>query len=395
MSSRNIFFAVFASVFVLVAGIFFFMAAGSVYSPEKDTKEQEDIVKNNSFDEVSEIVSTLSLEEKIGQMFFLGIWSKDGNDKLVQLVDEGRVGGVLIMGPNVGTYDETKELISRIHDAGKKLSGLPVFVAVDQEGGIVSRLRFEGFELTAQSDIKSETQAKEVAMERARDLTGLGINLNFSPVVEHISDADSFLYKRTFRASKEETGRFSSAMVEGYQKEGIVAVPKHFPGHKDDSVDSHKLLPVAQIRQEDFLDYLEPFLRVLEENDVSMMMTAHVLFPLVDGEFPATLSEKIINEILRNEIGYDGVVITDDMEMKAIQDGFGLENSALSAIKAGNDILLYVSVPERQERVFNAVLEAVKSGDISESRIDESVKRIVKLKLELLKEKETGQRGVI
>jgi len=378
MSLQRTFLPILAVIIIISAGLILLLSS-SADSPA------EAVAVQPTADSEEEI---LDKQIKVGQMFLLGIWTREGNGQLLDVIRTGKIGAVILMGQNVGTYEETSQFISDLHATAYETSGLPLIVSVDQEGGIVSRLRFPGFEVTSQPEIQTEAEAYEVGLKRAGDLRGLGINVNFSPVLESISNARSFLYQRTFRSNgeSETIGLLGSAMIRGYQDGGIIAVPKHFPGHDDTSSDSHKTLPTAAVSQSGFDAHIAPFLDSLSTNDIQMIMTAHVLFKDIDPLYPATLSEKIIKGILRDKIGYAGVIITDDMEMRAIQDGFGLEESAVQAVKAGNDILLYVSTVERQATAHEAVLEAVKNGEIPESRIDESVRRVVRLKMKISSE---------
>jgi beta-N-acetylhexosaminidase len=197
--------------------------------------------------------------------------------------------------------------------------------------------------------------------------------------LENIINKDSFLYNRVFRGQKEKIISLGSNMVQGYQDAGIAATVKHYPGHDDSSVDSHKNLPVSTVENQDFHDYVSPFIEVIKNKKPLIVMMAHVLFPNIDPVYPATLSPVIINQ-LRNEYGFDGVIITDDMNMGAITKNYGIEQSAIQAIKAGNDILLYVSSEEDFLRAYNAVISAIENNEISQGRIDESVYRILKLK---------------
>jgi beta-N-acetylhexosaminidase len=216
-------------------------------------------------------------------------------------------------------------------------------------------------------------------LARGKELHAKGINVNFSPVLEYITNPASFLYYRVFRGSKENVTTYGENMVRGYQDAGIVATVKHFPGHDDTSVDSHKNLPISTIDKKGLPEHMSIFKAVIEKEKPLMVMTAHVLFPKIDPVYPATLSPIFI-KMLREDYSYDGIIITDDMNMGAITKSFGVEKSAIQAINAGNDILLYVAPTETINRAYTAVLNAVRDGHISEERIDSSVYRVLNLK---------------
>lgn len=361
-----------------VAGFFVLSGKKTVHHGSDVTEE----VSGEALeDTVTPVVESLTLEQKVGQMLLLGIWNPEHKAGQKRLIERGIIGSVIVMNANISTKDATRTHIARLQEA-VPTSTPPLLVAVDQEGGTVSRFEYDDFDLTAQPEIEDTDEAREVAARRGKELADLGVNVNFAPVLEYITDPDSFLYDRTFRVDeKSEIAPLASAMVRGYQRAGVAATVKHFPGHKSGSVDSHKNLPsVDDISYDELTAYTSPFITVLDEARPDMVMTAHVLFPAIDEAYPATLSPEIIDEFLRKSLGFTRVIITDDMNMGAITNGFGRTEAALQAVKAGNDILLYVATPTQVEQVHAAIVEAVKRGEIPEERIDESVKRIIALK---------------
>ncbi len=283
------------------------------------------------------------------------------------------------MRPNVVNQNVAKITASLQNTASSTHQPI-LLISIDQEGGTVNRILNKDWELTSQTKITSYDEAYKVASQRARELRGVGVNVNFSPVLDYVTHPKSFLYDRTFHGTKEEVTTFGIAMVKGYQDAGIVATIKHFPGHPDSPVDSHKDLPTSNVSKEDFQNYTTVFKDSIQQSHPYMVMTGHVLFPNIDPKYPATLSPDIIQGTLRHDIGFDGVIITDDMNMGAITKKFGVEEAAKQAVLAGNDILLYVATPEVIDRAYSALLDAVVSGEISTDRIDESVYRILKLK---------------
>ncbi|HNR53395.1 MAG TPA: glycoside hydrolase family 3 N-terminal domain-containing protein, partial [Candidatus Dojkabacteria bacterium] len=231
--------------------------------------------------------------------------------------------------------------------------------------------------ITAQSEIKTEKDAYNISKKRAKELKDLGITMNFSPVLDNIQKEDSFLYDRVFRT---DISLLGNKMISGYTDGGVIAVPKHFPGHPDNSIDSHKTLPEVNTPEADFDTYASQFKEVLSNPDIQAIMVGHILFKQIDANNPSSLSSKIITEILRNKYGFKGVVITDDMQMGALTESLTIAQAAVKAVTAGNDLLIYSGEPEQQAEAYNAILDAVKKGKISEQRINESVLRILTLK---------------
>lgn len=335
-----------------------------------------------SDNEIKEKIKKMTIEEKVGQMLLVGTFSNDSNEVIKKLIVEKKIGSVILMNQNI----QGKKVLDITRDLQATASSshlFPLLISVDQEGGTVSRIKDVDSNQTSQPQIKDADQAYSVALERGKELNSKGINVNFSPVLEYITNPSSFLYHRVFRGSKENIISYSENMLRGYKDAGIASTVKHFPGHDNTAADSHKDLPVSMINIESLDEHLRIFKEVIEKENPDMVMTAHVSFPNIDPVYPATLSPFFIN-ILRNEYKYDGIIITDDMNMGAIAKSFGIKDSAIQAIRAGNDILLYVSSVTTIDTAYRSILDAVKNGVITESRIDESVFRVLRLKEKLL-----------
>lgn len=283
------------------------------------------------------------------------------------------------MGINVTDTLKTKESIDKINKAQD--SDLPpILIAIDEEGGSVSRLWGQLTDQSAQPDLNTEKLANDTAYRRGTELHDMGINVNFAPVVDYIPDQGSFLYDRVFRGDRDQIAKLGSAMVRGYRDAGIIAVPKHFPGHPSTPIDSHNALPTCDISTSQMDEYTSQFRYMIDTSAPVMIMTGHVLFPNIDDQNLSTLSPIWIDEYLRGDLGYQGVVITDGMMMGAITDGHTFEGNIINAVKAGNDILLYVTEPRYQADAYKILLNSVRNGTISEDRIDESVYRILQMK---------------
>lgn len=279
-----------------------------------------------------------------GQLLFVGFAGLRAPDPLLDCVRAGRIGGVVLFARNFETPAQARELVASLHAAAP--AGLPLLVAVDQEGGRVQRLRrpwteWPPMRRVGERDDPAATAA--VATALARELRELGIGLDFAPVVDvDTNPANPVIGDRSFGRTPEQVSRHARAFVEALQAGGVAACAKHFPGHGDTAQDSHHELPrldhdLARLRAVE----LPPF-RAAIEAGVASVMTAHVLLPRLDAEHPATLSRAAL-ALLRDELGYDGVVFSDDLEMRAVADRFPIGERVLGALRAGVDALLVCS----------------------------------------------------
>lgn len=321
-----------------------------------------------------------TLEEKVGQLMMVGFEGTTLPKHIKTWLETGRIGGVYLFARNIESPAQVKKLVDDCHAAAK----YPILVGIDQEGGIVARLR-EGFTespgamaLAASGDTQL---AEDMAYIMGQELLAMGINWNFAPVADithHIDNAS--VGTRSVGTDKEQVSAFVQAQVRGFQRAGVIATVKHFPGLGKTSVDTHDALAritgsVDYLYEQDLI----PF-RGAIEGGVACVMTTHVMFEELDQNHPATLSPIVINKLLRTDIGYDGAVCTDCMEMNAITHEYGAAESAILTVLAGVDMVMFSHTQSRQEKAYQAVLNAVKSGRISEDRIDQSVTRIQKLK---------------
>jgi beta-N-acetylhexosaminidase len=209
--------------------------------------------------------------------------------------------------------------------------------------------------------------------------------MNFAPVIEYITDQNSFIYNRTYRGSQEDVYLKSISAIEGYIDSGVISVPKHYPGHSNTSTDSHYDLPVVKIEKDQWNEYVKPFSDVLNNTIVDAIMVGHVQFPNIDNQYPTTMSEEIIKKRLITDLGYEGVIISDDMEMGALEDIDTYPKIAKKALQAGIDVLIYSKYMKRhpniQQDVYNYILEEVKNGNID---IDDKVLKILRVKIKYL-----------
>ncbi|MFD1928571.1 beta-N-acetylhexosaminidase [Sporosarcina siberiensis] len=329
------------------------------------------------------MLDEMTLDEKIGQLIIAGIDGTDINAASRQLIEQQKIGGVIFYSNNVETPDQTVQFVNSLKDANKS-NRLPMFFSIDQEGGRVSRLPKQVEKLPTSEEIgkvNDSQYAFNIGRALGMELVEFGFNMNFAPVLDVNSNPNNpVIGNRSFSADPKVVSSLGVQTMKGIEKENVIPVVKHFPGHGDTSVDSHLELPKVNKTMME-LEQLEliPFKKAIEEN-ADVIMIAHILLPELDKISPASMSEPIITNLLRNELGFNGIIMTDDLTMKAITNHYGIAHAAVESFKAGSDILLVAHDPVKTIAVLEALKAAVASGEISESRIDASVARIVSLK---------------
>jgi beta-N-acetylhexosaminidase len=342
----------------------------------------------------------MNLEEKVGQLFVTYAYGRSadevdpnnrstyGVDTPAQVVQKYHLGGVIYFAwsNNVNTPPQIAGLSTGLQRAALGDSGVPLLVSTDQEGGIVARVGPPATQFPGNMALGAARQAEHAlraASITAGELRTLGINQNYAPVADvNVNPQNPVIGVRSFGEEPELVSGLLGAQVAGYQQgRRLAATAKHFPGHGDTSVDSHTGLPVIHhsLVELDKID-LPPFQAAIERG-IASIMTAHIVVPSLDPSGrPATLSRPILTGVLRERLGFDGVVVTDALDMAGVRQMFGDERVPIEALKAGADMLLMPPAPDLQ---YNAVLNAVRSGEISEARIDQSLSRILRLKLTL------------
>lgn len=323
-----------------------------------------------------EILEQLTVEQKVGQLFMFGFSGTTLNEDISDYIQNRYIGGVLLLGRNISSDEQLTSLNTQL----QLISTLPLLISIDQEGGIVARLKGDSILTTAQKEMLTPEQAYQIAKSRGEMLKQLGINMNLAPVVEYITDSGSFMYQRVFRGSKEDVALKGESSIKGYTDSGISSVAKHYPGHSNLSPDSHYSLPKVYIDNTQWEEYIYPFKYLIEKNSVDVIMVGHILYPNIDSKV-STISNEILSKRLRDNLKYDGVLITDDMEMDSIEKRGEYCDIAKEALLAGNDILLYSSIPDVQKKVHECILAYVTDGQIPISIIDEKVTRVLKLKV--------------
>ncbi|GAA0832714.1 beta-N-acetylhexosaminidase [Bifidobacterium pullorum subsp. gallinarum] len=331
-------------------------------------------------------IADLSLEQKVGQMFVCGFNALTPNEHANILIDQYQVGGICYFRRNVRTLPQLAELSESLQQLASGSQKLPLLISIDQEGGMVARIDHEGISRIpgnmALGAAGSAEDSYRVAQIGARELRSLGVNMNFAPCLDvNNNPRNPVIGVRSFSEDPQAVAALGTAAIKGYQEEGVSATAKHFPGHGDTSVDSHlgrASVPhdMERLRRVE----LYPFAQAIKAG-VDAIMTAHVSFPAIESsDLPATLSHAVLTGLLREEMGFEGLIVTDCLEMHAISKEYGIPEGAIRAIEAGADCVLVSHTLSEQTAAITAVIEAVQSGRLSMNLIDRSVERILALK---------------
>lgn len=363
-----------------------------------DDRQACDIERENELEarmrKITSQLESMTIEEKIGQMLITSIEERTPGAAPIlspasaDLIRDKKIGGVIFFGYNIDTEKSTQELIAEIKKISRENSNLPLFFALDEEGGSVSRLP-ASMEKTPSAGSIGATgdpdRAYQAGRQIAANMRKLGFNLNFAPVCDINSNPDNpVIGDRAFSSDPEIAAEMASSFYRGIKEGGVMGVAKHFPGHGDTSTDSHLGLPsvntdVATLKSRE----LRPFQAVIQSG-VDMVMTAHILLEAIDDQYPATLSEKVKRELLWDGLGYEGIVISDDLNMQAITDHYTVEEAAKQAINSGCDILLLSHDVAKTRAVAEYLAQAVEAKEISMDRIDAALTKILMLKGELM-----------
>ena len=328
-----------------------------------------------------------TLREKVGQMFLIGCQGESLTRDEQLIFAEYQFGGFTLFKRNCAEPAQLVRLCRKLWDSVD--SQMPPFIAIDQEGGRVHRLpdAFTHFPATARIGGKDNPElARRLGRAAAEELKLVGINLNFAPVLDVDSNpANPVIGDRAFGSDPKRVIEIGSSWTQGLRDSGIIPCGKHFPGHGDTETDSHVELPIVR-KTLDQLKTVElpPFAHACRTR-IESLMTAHVLYPALDGQFPATLSEPIVTGLLRHQFGYDGVVFSDDLEMKAIADRYGVEETAALAIRAGVDVLLFCHEVAKAIQAFEFLCNESERDPVLRARVEESHRRIAALKRRFLK----------
>ena len=321
----------------------------------------------------------------IGQRLAIGFPGKKLSPETIALIREYKIGNLVIFRNNVENNEQLRKLCEDIQNLVLEVTGCPAFICIDQEGGMVSRLTNDVV-IVPGNMAAAAAGGSEIAYQLAciisRQLRGIGLNLNFAPAVDVNSNPKNpVIGVRSFGDDPIRVAEYSAAAVRGYLDSGMMCCAKHFPGHGDTAVDSHIGLPVINKSLAELLDTeLIPFRAVIEAG-VPAIMSSHILFPLIEPDpVPATMSRRVMHDLLREEMGFDGVIFSDDMWMEAIRNHYGASQRTVCAVKAGIDVICCREDQHRQRNMADALLQAVEQGDISKNELEFSFERILAAK---------------
>ncbi|GBF73712.1 hypothetical protein PA598K_02028 [Paenibacillus sp. 598K] len=349
-------------------------------SAEPDPAPGEGIAPD---DPVAAMLSEMSVEEKVGQLVIFGLEGTTLQDETREMIERYAVGGFILYKDNVDTLAQTVELGNQLKAANRE-HGIPLLLGIDQEGGRVDRMpggvsKVPAPEKIAAKDDKSYTYASGQAL--GLQVRALGLNLDFAPVLDIDSNPDNpVIGDRAYGHTPQSVIAHGLEAMEGLRASRVVPVVKHFPGHGDTDVDSHLDLPVIHKSRAELEDFeLKPFAAAIDA-ETDAVMVAHLLIPDLDPEYPASLSETIIDGLLRQELGFDGVVMTDDLTMQGITKQHTVGEAAVLSLRAGSDIVLIGHHHGQQAEVMETILASVREGELTEEQLDAKVGRVLRLK---------------
>jgi beta-N-acetylhexosaminidase len=330
-------------------------------------------------------IASMSLEQKVSQMFVMSFFGSVLTEPATELLTTWQPGAVVFLPSNLENPAQITRLTNDIQQTLIDSGGFPAFITLDQEGGIISRLK-EGFTRWPVAGLLTATQNPELAyqfgMALAEEMRAVGLNMNLAPVADLQTNPDNIVIgRRSYGSEPEMVAPIIASIIQGMQDNNVLATVKHFPGHGNTNADPHLELPTVSYSQEELLNReLIPFASAIDVG-VAAVMVAHINFPNIDGdtETPASLSRNIVTGLLRGELGFQGLAITDALDMDAIDTVYSPSEAAIRAIRAGNDLILIGAHigTQTQANAMQTVVDTVRNGEISESRIDESVRRIL------------------
>ena len=385
---------VFCVLATLLCSSIAFGTAANLRTPQRQNRNHDDdeaeVTKNHNIGWVEYTLAAMSLREKIGQMLMIDMPTDRLTVGNINHIRRSSFGNIIFFSKNIKEYSQTRALISDLQNVAITNHGIPMLIAVDQEGGVVNRLgHLTGLKVTRYSartlgDVFSYAPHRAAKILKksgsaiAVMMKELGFNMNMAPVLDLSEQKDSYIYSRSFSGKPAVVSKIARQLTQTMTSHGIIATGKHFPNLSITKFDSHKVLPILartleQMRTHEFLPFKD--LR----SDLPAIMIGHIKVPAIDPNLPASMSPKIIRT-LREEIGFRGLIISDDLKMKAVSDNYSLREIVIRSVFAGIDLLILADSAERQILAAETVYQAVSTGIISRSQIDNSVRRILAIK---------------
>lgn len=354
-----------------------------ILDDNENVKEPDPVEEVVEMDPIDELIKAMTLEEKIGQLLIVGKEGFELDDEDKNQIDTNKVGGFVFFSRNIESEKQVVEMLQDLNEYNSK-NKIPLFLSLDEEGGKVTRLS-KIYKRLPEAKVIGDKNNKEISFEFGEILGSmlkdLGFNLDFAPVLDINSNPKNpVIGSRAFGSTVDKVVNNGVEVMEGIKSVGVIPSVKHFPGHGDTSVDSHIDLPKVDKTYSE-LDNLEliPFKEAIKK-DVDMIMVAHILFPQIDLDLPATLSEKIIKDILRDKLDFKGVIISDDITMGAIKKNYSIEEASASFIKNGGDIVLVCHGKDNPSAVIQKIKEIIDTGEMEIGELDKKLYRILSLK---------------
>jgi beta-N-acetylhexosaminidase len=353
-------------------------------SETKKNNEQTALEGNQATEEkVDALIKQMTLSEKVGQMMMVGFYGLQGDNHITNLMRTQKVGGAILFDRNMQSPGQVAELTNKLkQEADKDEQSIPLMIGLDQEGGPVLRMREKVSPIPSEQKLGQTASPEDVyniGKLNGQELASMGIQVDFAPVMD-LSDKDV----RSFGSNPDRASQYGLEEIKGLNASQVAATVKHFPGNGRVVVDPHldESIVKADTNTLENVDMV-PFKRLINQQNENQffVMVTHVKYPAFDPQYPASLSKNIIQDLLRNKLGYQGIVVTDDLDMGAVSKYYNYDQLGYMAINAGADILLVCHDYNHQVELYNGILKAVQTGKISEERINQSVKRILTYKL--------------
>lgn len=369
-----------ASLTILTSLVLGLVGCGKATSeaPKEEIWQKQELTAEQKVDA---LMDSMSDADKVGQLILFGMQGTKVSDDVAYMLSEYKMGGVILFDRNMESKAQVTDLIKDLQKTARQSEKVPLFVAVDQEGGLVERMSDQLTNVPAaqtlgQGDV---SEAAKLALTSGKELKDLGFNINFAPVADlGLSD------KRSYSTTAEGVIPFVEAVGNSYHEAGLIYSLKHFPGIGRTVTDLHKEGNVIDATADDMwatdLKPFETMIKSVDNNDY-MVMVSHATYTGLDGDNPASLSKIIMQDILRKQMGYSGVIITDDMEMGAVANHYSFGEMSVKTIQAGADIVLIGQEYDHAIEGYNAILKAVRNGDISKERLDDAVRHVLTMKL--------------
>ncbi|MDM5210503.1 beta-N-acetylhexosaminidase [Peribacillus sp. NJ4] len=337
----------------------------------------------DSHEKIEKMLGEMTLEEKVGQLMMVGFRGTEKSSEITELIEQKHIGGVIYFDRNMKSPEQVAKLSNSLQQtADQSTLSLPLMVAVDQEGGNIIRMRERVSPLPSQQDLGKNASVEDmykVAKLNGAELGSMGININLAPVLD-LSKTD----ERSLGKDPEKVYQYGKKAIQGLNDVSITGALKHFPGNGRSEIDPHVETSSVEANQLDLENSdIYPFKQIISEmdNQKFFVMVTHIKYPAYDKEKPASLSKVIIEDLLRGKLKYEGLVVTDDLEMGAVNKYFSYEDMGKQAILAGADLLLVCHEYSHELEVYNGLLKAAKTGEVPMDRINESVKRVLTYKL--------------